>query len=179
MTDGVVRSDAHGTAGAIGHVPYEPDGVLCACGARGCLEGYAGPQAVVSRSGLPRETALSDLAEQAAQGHEGSLQALDLAGTALGTVLSGALNIVDTSTIVLGGQLGHVTELLGPRLEAALRERAIAGESQGYQIVRSADDLAAASGAAISMLRPIVADPAAYLAAGLDDASESATAATG
>src|SRR6201996_2129008 len=35
---GVLRRGAHGAAGEIGHVPIDPDGALCSCGQRGCLE---------------------------------------------------------------------------------------------------------------------------------------------
>jgi predicted NBD/HSP70 family sugar kinase len=40
MTDGVVMSGAWGNAGEIGHIPAVPDGELCPCGNRGCLERY-------------------------------------------------------------------------------------------------------------------------------------------
>ncbi len=40
--DGVVRRGARGGAGEIAHVVVEPDGPLCACGARGCLEALVG-----------------------------------------------------------------------------------------------------------------------------------------
>ena len=77
VTDGVVRSDAHGFAGAIGHVPYRTDGPTCACGASGCLEMYAGPRALLERAGLPPGTDLADLAERAADGQAGNGQTAD------------------------------------------------------------------------------------------------------
>src|ERR1700761_2123646 len=35
---GVLRRGAHGAAGEIGSVPIDPEGALCSCGQRGCLE---------------------------------------------------------------------------------------------------------------------------------------------
>ena len=35
---GVLRRGAHGASGEIGHLPVDPDGRLCSCGQRGCLE---------------------------------------------------------------------------------------------------------------------------------------------
>lgn len=38
---------ATGTAGEIGHMLVEPDGEMCRCGMRGCLEAYAGAYGIV------------------------------------------------------------------------------------------------------------------------------------
>ena len=38
VLDGVLRRGAHGASGEIGHVPVDPDGPICSCGQRGCLE---------------------------------------------------------------------------------------------------------------------------------------------
>ena len=38
VLSGTLRRGAHGAAGEIGHVPVDPDGPLCSCGQRGCLE---------------------------------------------------------------------------------------------------------------------------------------------
>ena len=43
---------AHGHAGELGHTTLEPDGPACACGGRGCLELYAGQEAILRRAGL-------------------------------------------------------------------------------------------------------------------------------
>lgn len=46
LLDGRLRRGATGAAGEIGHVPYRPDGPVCACGQRGCLELYASGRAL-------------------------------------------------------------------------------------------------------------------------------------
>ena len=43
---------AHGHAGELGHTTLEPDGAACACGGRGCLELFAGQEAILRRAGL-------------------------------------------------------------------------------------------------------------------------------
>ncbi len=43
---------AHGHAGELGHTTLEPDGAACACGSRGCLELFAGQEAILRRAGL-------------------------------------------------------------------------------------------------------------------------------
>src|ERR1039457_3981301 len=48
VLDGVLRRGAHGAAGEIGHVPVDPDGPLCSCGQRGCLELIAASSALTA-----------------------------------------------------------------------------------------------------------------------------------
>ncbi|MET8546945.1 ROK family transcriptional regulator, partial [Kitasatospora sp. NPDC004799] len=52
VIDGRLFRGARGFAGELGHLPVHPDGVRCACGARGCLEQYAGQAAVLREAGL-------------------------------------------------------------------------------------------------------------------------------
>jgi len=42
ICNGKVYRGASGTAGEIGHMPYNPDGPECNCGSRGCIERYIG-----------------------------------------------------------------------------------------------------------------------------------------
>src|SRR6476619_3075784 len=46
VLDGRLLDGAEGNAGHIGHVIVEPGGMLCACGARGCLEAEASGTAI-------------------------------------------------------------------------------------------------------------------------------------
>ncbi|WP_347753742.1 ROK family protein [Agrococcus sp. ProA11] len=48
VLEGRIWRGSRGTAGEIGHIPVDPDGPLCACGQRGCLE------LVASGSGIAR-----------------------------------------------------------------------------------------------------------------------------
>jgi predicted NBD/HSP70 family sugar kinase/biotin operon repressor len=46
-----------GFAGELGHVTVRPDGPVCGCGARGCLEGYAGQDALLRAAAVDSVTA--------------------------------------------------------------------------------------------------------------------------
>lgn len=50
VSRGVLLDGAGGNAGHVGHVCVEPDGALCGCGARGCLEAEASGTAVARRA---------------------------------------------------------------------------------------------------------------------------------
>ncbi|WP_255371786.1 ROK family transcriptional regulator [Cellulosimicrobium sp. CUA-896] len=51
----------HGWAGEIGHVVVDPRGPRCRCGATGCLEQYAGKDALLRGAGLATTAETSDL----------------------------------------------------------------------------------------------------------------------
>ncbi len=61
VLDGRLLEGAAGNAGHIGHVIVEPDGRLCACGARGCLEAEASGTAVAARTGRPAAEATTEV----------------------------------------------------------------------------------------------------------------------
>src|SRR5690606_4657485 len=102
----------------------------CACGGVGCLEQYAGEEAVLRAAGLdPRAMAAGHpgpgarmdlLAGRAEAGDRAVRRALDEAGTALGTALTGTVNLLDPQTVVLGGALARLAPWLLPSLEREL-----------------------------------------------------------
>src|SRR4051794_37763217 len=49
VVDGKVFTGAHGAAGELGHVVVRPEGPVCGCGQRGCLEALASASAVARR----------------------------------------------------------------------------------------------------------------------------------
>lgn len=116
---------ARGFAGELGHVPVHPDGPACPCGARGCLEQYAGEGAVLAAAGLPQAPGdwVALLAKRAAEGAPAVLAALAQAGAALGTALAGAVNLVDPEAVVLGGAYAELGEWLLPEMRRELAER--------------------------------------------------------
>jgi glucokinase len=57
VLDGRLLEGALGNAGHIGHVIVDPDGHLCPCGARGCLEAEASGTSVAAWTGRPAEMA--------------------------------------------------------------------------------------------------------------------------
>ncbi|WP_151526094.1 ROK family protein [Serinicoccus kebangsaanensis] len=165
VTDHQVQEGSHGFAGEIGHVTYLPGGDPCPCGSSGCLERYAGRLAMTTRAGLPPSTTLVELGRLARHGHEGSSRALALAAEALGVVLSGAINLLDLPTVVLGGEIGDLAEDLAPVLTQTLQERVMASPWMTIQVTRDRDDVAGATGAALRQLSQVVQNPSAYVAA--------------
>lgn len=127
VVDGAVLRGAHGFAGELGHVPVRPGGPLCSCGARGCLETYAGEAALLRAAGLdlrgdPGERT-GELADRCTAQDPAALRAVRQAGTALGIALSGAVNLLDPQRVVIGGSLARLTPWLLPPVRRELARR--------------------------------------------------------
>ncbi|MET9859003.1 ROK family transcriptional regulator [Streptomyces smyrnaeus] len=157
-----------GFAGEIGHVPVHPDGPLCACGGKGCLEQYAGEPALLRAAGVsvdrPRDAALAALRESAASGDERALRALEEAGTALGLALAGTVNLLDPSALVLGGVLARFAPWLLPSLERELVARTAAPGAPPDLVVSGLGAEGPLLGAAHTAVRVVLDDPLSYRA---------------
>ena len=117
-----------GSAGEFGHINIEPDGVLCGCGSRGCLECYASGPAIAGAAlralVQQNDTLIRDLvqndynkvtaaivAQAAEQGDQVAKEILVNAGTHIGRVMAKVAAVVNPEMVVIGGgvaQAGHV-----------------------------------------------------------------------
>ncbi len=122
VMDGRLFRGVRGLAGEFGHVVIHPDGPPCGCGANGCLEQFAGQEALLRRTGLPD---VSALVTSAASGDDRCADALSEAGRALGVALADLINTVDIPTIVLGGLYARLGEWLVGPICAELHRRVI------------------------------------------------------
>lgn len=123
LLDGSPFRGHAGLAGEFGHLTVDPDGPLCWCGSRGCLELYAGGGAVLG--GLPGRPddpgAIEALIDAALAGDAEVRAAVTRAARYLGRGLAALVNMVDPRHVVLGGELSRLGELL---LEPAREELA-------------------------------------------------------
>ena len=160
VVNGALLRGTRGFAGELGHVPVRPDGPACPCGGRGCLEQYAGEEAVLRAAGLePGEDRVGLLAGRAADGDEEVRGALRDAGEALGIALTGAVNLLDPEGVVLGGALSGLAPWLLPSLRAELARRT-AGPACPVSVSRLGPE-GPLLGAAHSVVRGVLDDPAA------------------
>ncbi|MFD7721536.1 ROK family protein [Streptomyces sp. NPDC059814] len=164
---GELLRGAHGFAGEVGHVVVDPEGPLCGCGARGCLEQYAGQAALLRAAGIDPAAGvrgLGELERRARAGDTRTLEVLRAAGDRMGLVLSGAVNLFDLDTVVLGGIYRDLMPWLADAAQAQLADRVVSGRWQGNGSGLRASSLSgdAARGAAARVVRGVLADPAAY-----------------
>jgi glucokinase len=122
---------AHGIAGELGHTLLVPDGHLCGCGRRGCIEQYASGSALVrfaraTAAAQPEQAkVLLDLAHgevaeingplvtQAARlGDAAATDAFAQVGHWLGQGLADMVQILDPQVLVVGGGVVDAGDLL-------------------------------------------------------------------
>ena len=64
ISGGKVLDGRSGNAGHIGHVIVVPDGRLCACGSRGCLEAHASGRSIEAITGMPAAQASQQVVQE-------------------------------------------------------------------------------------------------------------------
>lgn len=159
VLDGRPLDGPTGQAGHVGHLVAEPDGPLCSCGARGCLEAVArGPALVAAaqeggwRPSEGREATGTALAVSAADGDPVAIAALARGGRALGRVLAGVAAVLDLDVVVLGGGIASAGEALWQPLQETFAESARLSFVQRCLVVPSALGSAAGLVGAASLL---------------------------
>lgn len=152
--DGKLFEGASFVAGEIGHVPVVPEGNLCGCGRKGCLEAHASGTAIAKTytwlSGN-KASGAKDVALQLARGDQYARQAFEGAAYHLGTGLGLIMNMLNPEMIVLGGGVFKSTKPLF--LKQALARCKKVAWTEAYRVCRvkksilkgSAGDLGALS----------------------------------
>jgi glucokinase len=134
----------HGMAGMaaeFGHTTVEPEGALCGCGNRGCLEAYASATAVVrmareaiasgAASGLAQvansnvEFNAKAVYNLAIQGDQEARKIFQRVGRALGIVLSDMVNALNLPMYVIGGGVSSAWDAFAPTMIEELRHRSM------------------------------------------------------
>ena len=155
ILDGALFRGAFGIGAELGHLRIVPDGHLCGCGMRGCLEQYASGSALlrhareaisaspdIARNLLSRGDGTLDglrgqhITEAAREGDPVALAAFNTLARYLGAGIASLCAVIDPSCIVLGGGVIDAGELfLGPTREAALRLIPFSGKHPYPEIV--------------------------------------------
>jgi glucokinase len=117
---------ATGYAGEIGHAIVDPQGTVCGCGARGCLETVGSAAAIArrytERGGEP-VTGAHDVANRMRAGDPIARQVWDDAINALATALTMAVVLLAPEVIVIGGGLAESGDALFVPLREELATR--------------------------------------------------------
>jgi predicted NBD/HSP70 family sugar kinase len=168
VVDGEVSAGRGGWSGEIGHAVIDRAGPRCACGATGCLETFAGRDAIADAAGVPRDVPVAELAAAASTGARRNRvrRALDTAAEALGVAVATALNLVDVEHVVLGGVYGALFEHLEAGIREQIAARVLAARWTEVAVSRAlAGPDAGVTGAGLRVLDDVVRDPSRWMAA--------------
>ncbi|HTX80109.1 MAG TPA: ROK family transcriptional regulator [Longilinea sp.] len=107
VIDGQIYRGKSGGAGELGHVVVDPDGPLCVCGKRGCLESYVSDRALLETA--RREVGadirdFDDLLQRAVSGNAKAVTVFTRAGRLLGQEIANLVNIFDPKLILISGE---------------------------------------------------------------------------
>jgi glucokinase len=132
ILNGQIWHGMNGMAGESGHVSTDPEGKLCACGTRGCLELSASATGLVRQArehidehpecrlgeNLRQKTdfTATDLFHLARSGDQDAVRIFESQGTALGRGLASLVNVLNLPLYVLGGGAAAGWELFAPKM---------------------------------------------------------------
>lgn len=156
VLDGRLRRGVHGAAGEIGHVPVDPNGEVCQCGQRGCLETVASGSALDAAWPRGGARTAESLFAAAAGGDPDAVAVRDAFAAAVAAAVRLLVLTVDVEVVVLGGGVAAVGEPLQLAVADALRKQAT--DSSFLASLRLADRLRV-----VRQDRPVAAVGAALL----------------
>lgn len=137
-----------GSAGEIGHLTIDKNGPLCTCGNYGCLEAFASGSAIeiqaqkLVESGKrtlltksDRHTiSVSDVADAARRGDLASQEIIKRSGTFIGIAIANLINMINPSTVIIGGGVAQVGDLLTGPIRQEVRERSLRASEHAVRI---------------------------------------------
>ncbi len=164
--------------GELGHITIVPDGPLCQCGNRGCLQALAAGPAILARvrerlranpspvaQTIDRPLDLLDLGTLAelTNSEETVTAVVDEAACYLGIAGANLVNVLNPGMLVFGGAVVRALPTLVPRIEREIRRRALSVPAAAVEVVSSQLGRDAVSiGAAALVLRRVSVVGAAH-----------------
>ncbi|MCT8997982.1 ROK family transcriptional regulator [Chelativorans intermedius] len=134
MLNGKLFTGTRSSAGEFGHMIHRPEGALCRCGKRGCIEAYAGNYAIWrrarGRSAMEEPVAdvepgeMEALAAMARQEEGPARQAFREAAEAIGYGIGSLFALIDPAPVAIVGQGTAAFDILEPEIRAALARTA-------------------------------------------------------
>jgi predicted NBD/HSP70 family sugar kinase len=167
IVEGRAFTGVAGYGGEVGHMPVNPLGQVCSCGAVGCWETEVGAMALLRRAGREPNGGRAEMdafLEEAAAGSPRALAALEETGRWLGFGLAGLLNVLSPRLVVFGGLFQRIHPYVAAIVDDELDRRALPAPRRLARVV--AGSLGAEApliGAAELAFEPVLSDPARRL----------------
>jgi len=152
FTGGRPYKGAGGSAGEVGHIVVEGNGMKCGCGNSGCLETIASTGRIVEKArktagqniissidGMDdtKEISFTYIVEAARAGNAEMMGLLDDAAGYLGTVLSGIVNTLNPSKIVLGKDFTKYGDLVMDLIRGVVDRKALRRPAANVELIVS------------------------------------------
>lgn len=152
--NGKLRLGPLGAAGELGHQSIIPDGPMCGCGNRGCLETLVSGTAIAAegirlmRTGLAptlhglvegdaQKVTTRAMAEAALAGDSIIQDAIQKAAEYLGVAIANVVTVLHPELVVIGGGVAEMGDLLMEPVRQTVRQRVRMFPTDGVEITRS------------------------------------------
>lgn len=157
-----------GGAGEFGHTVINPDGPLCACGKRGCLEAYVGDPGLIRAAqesvgrgelSVPVQN-VDELLFLAQGGNLVAIQIFEQAGRILGIGIANLINLFNPKKIIISGEGTREGDFVFIPMKESIQQNTMPGlfDPDIVEIAPWGDD-AWARGAAGLVLREVFESP--------------------
>jgi len=124
VTDGRIWRGARGTAGEVGHLSVDPNGRLCGCGQRGCIETLCGGGALARAWGREGALPVRDIVDAAEAGDPDAAALRDDLFRGAAAAVRVLVLSADVERVVIGGGLTALGDRLERGIRSALRDGA-------------------------------------------------------
>jgi predicted NBD/HSP70 family sugar kinase len=106
VIDGEIFRGNKNIAGEIGHTTVEPNGMLCECGRRGCLQTYIADSALIQEARKVSDvSSVRDIFDAANRKEDWAINILDMTATYISIAINNVLCMYNPDTVILGGRL--------------------------------------------------------------------------
>lgn len=158
-----------GYAGEFGHSTMEPDGPLCTCGNRGCLQALASEGTIVAnyrrrKGGSAGPIEFSEVLRKAAQGDEDAVAEIRRSARYIGIELGNIINSLSPSLIVINGTITKLGKPLMDVIEDEVLHRGMINTHNSTRVLFSRlSDSAPLKGAAACIIKRLFEYPRKFL----------------
>jgi len=149
---GEVYRGVDGIAGELGHISISLRGKRCECGNYGCLENFVSHSAIVSKArklissgrktmisrmvrGKPENIKVETIIKAAQKKDELALEILEEVARYLSIGIINLVNLFNTKTIIIGGQLAQAGEILLEPIKKIVKKRAYPAVARNLKII--------------------------------------------
>jgi glucokinase len=133
---GNILHGSRGYGGELGHTVVDPNGPVCGCGSRGCLEQYASGTAI-ARLAKPSygATTAKDVALAARRGEPQALEVYRQVGQYLGIACASFANLFNPECLAIGGGAANAFDLFSDAMQTTMRQRTFVEVYQSLRLV--------------------------------------------
>ncbi|MEJ2568643.1 MAG: ROK family protein, partial [candidate division WOR-3 bacterium] len=120
IIDGKVYTGSRGFASEYGHMTIDPNGPLCHCGKKGCLEAFVGSYGIIGRykSLSGEDLTVREIFDKAKKDEEMALKVVNEFGFYLSIGIKNIVEALDPDIVVLGGGVTKAGDIIIDLIES-------------------------------------------------------------